>query len=87
MTLTECGWPDGTPLAYAGWAALGTLALPDTFGPAPSTERVYVIVSSGRVSQQPMTGPAIVVRGGCMRGADGSLSVSPVPDDWQPPKP
>ncbi len=87
LSLAECGWPADVTLAFARSAELGQLALPDTFGPANSTERVFAIVTMGRIEQHPMVGPSIVGRAGCVRGADGRLVVSSVPDDWQPPVP
>lgn len=87
LGLGECGWSADVTLAFAGWADLGQLGLPDTFGPANSTERVFAIVSTGHLEQHPMQGPSIVGRGACVRGADGRLSVGAVPDDWQPPTP
>ncbi len=85
LSLADCGWPADTTLVFAHSAELGQLALPDTFGPTNSTERVFAIVSSGRIEQRPMVGPSVIARGGCVRGSDGRLTVSAVPDAWHPP--
>lgn len=86
LTLADCSWPDGTALAYAGWFdEAAQLGLPATFGLGTGTERAFAIVSLGRVSLTPMVGPAIEARAGCLRGADGRLVVSAVPDDWRKP--
>jgi hypothetical protein len=88
LTFADCGWPDGTALAYAGWFdEAAQLSLPATFGLGNGTERAFAIVSLGRITQHPMVGPDIVARGGCVRRADGRLVVSTVPDDWRKPTP
>jgi hypothetical protein len=85
LSLAECSWPAGTPLAFAGTIELRQVGLPDAFGNPHSTKRVFAIVSSDPIAQHPMIGPPTQARGVCARGADGSLSVSTVPDNWRPP--
>ena len=87
VSLADCGWPNGTPLAFAEWVdEPGQAGLPDTFR-LVSGERAFVIVTLGKISQQPMVGSAIVARGACVRFPDGHTTVGAVPDDWQVPKP
>ena len=83
----DCGWPAGTELAFAHWVDdPGQLGLPATCN-LVSGERVIVLVSLRKISLQPMVGPAVQARGGCVRFPDGRLGVGAVPDDWQPPTP
>ena len=85
VTLAACGWPEGTPLAFAGLTELRRANLPATFGDPTSDELAYVVVTRDRIEQVPMIGHPVAGRGACVRRSDGSLVVGIVPDGWQPP--
>lgn len=84
LSLAECGWSAGTPLAFAGWATLAELGR--SAGLHGGDERVFAIVSRDRIELHPMIGPSRMARGYCARGLDGQLEQSGVPDDWRPPR-
>jgi len=83
----DCGWPAGTELAYAAYVdEPGQAGLPDGYG-LVTGQRVFVLVTLHKVSQQPTAGQAIDARGGCVRFPNGRTVVSTVPEDWQKPAP
>jgi len=82
---SDCGWADLTALAFAGWATLAELGLPDRHGVFGSQERVFAIVTRDRIEQPLLGAPGVVDgRGICARQADGSIAQSSVADDWRP---
>ena len=86
FSLIECGWPEGTSLAFAGWLTNAQLGSVDVTGLQDGSERVFAIVSRDRIELRPMVGPSIWARGYCALSTDGHLTETSVDDDWQPPR-
>ena len=78
---SDCSWPAGTPLAFAGWATVADLGA-DQIVQGNPLAHVYALVSRDPVEVVPMIGPAMLERGFCALRQDGTQVESGVPDDW-----
>jgi hypothetical protein len=75
-----CGWPTGTPLAFAGWATMTELGLVDGTGHPGPMDSVYAFVTRDRITQV-KHGGTVEARGICW--TDGQVvGMSGVADDW-----
>jgi hypothetical protein len=81
LSVIECGWPEGTALAFEGF---GTEAELDMFASSPSGERFYWLVTAQKVELSTSRGTQ-TVRVACSVGQEGLISWRVVPDDWSVP--
>jgi hypothetical protein len=81
LTLTDCGWPADTELAFEGWSTEAALGLQQSH---PSGSRRYWLISAEEVPFMTSRGEGMA-RGACSVGEDGLRSFQTIPDDWMPP--
>ena len=86
----ECGFPEGTALAFSGETTLAQLRLDEQSNFAQRVGQIYVtrdkIPFTGSVPMTP-NGPAVVpdFRHYCALLGDGATVIGGAPDDWAPP--
>jgi hypothetical protein len=78
---TDCGWPSGAPLAFAGWATIADLGAEQIIQGDPLAH-VFALVTRDPIELRPMIGSPMLERGFCALRQDGSQVESGVPGDW-----
>jgi hypothetical protein len=81
LTLSDCGWPSETPIAFAGFATVADLQASQIIQGSPLAH-VYALVSRDPVELHPMIGSPMLERGFCALRQDGAQVESGVPSDW-----
>lgn len=79
----DCGWPESTELAFAGWSTPDKLGL-GMMDDVPGTPaQVYALVTLEAVA--PSGEAAEPIRQFCARSIDGEIHHGAVAETWRPP--
>jgi hypothetical protein len=79
----DCGWPESTEMAFAGWSTPYKLRIAELEEVPGNPGQIYALVTRKGVVLTDEAGPP--TRQFCARSIDGNIHQGVVADDWRPP--